>query len=142
MFWNVFLSQQTKILKQRLLWVELVGLAAIITLIATVPYIVEEAQAAGAERTSLIEDVTFLVKLSGGAAIGGMLIVVLAGAAMGSEYGWHSVHLWLSKGVSRPVFLWGKFASLAAPLVFIPLTAAAVGTPLLAFFINRRPFHW
>jgi ABC-type transport system involved in multi-copper enzyme maturation permease subunit len=138
MFWHAFLSQQSKILRQKLLWIELAGMAAIIALLSTLPYIEDGARGISGETMSLTADMTMLVKFSGGAAFGGLLMVILAGAAMGGEYGWHGVHQWLSRGVSRPAFLWGKFASLLVPLALIPLTALAVGGPLMAIFINMK----
>jgi ABC-type transport system involved in multi-copper enzyme maturation permease subunit len=138
MFWNAYLSQQTKVFRQRLLWIELAGMAAIVALISTLPYIEGGSGGISGESMSLVDDMTVLVKFSGGAAFGGLLMVILAGAAMGGEYGWHGVHLWLSRGLSRPVFLWSKFASLLVPLALIPLTALAVGGPLMAISINMK----
>jgi ABC-type transport system involved in multi-copper enzyme maturation permease subunit len=138
MYWNAFLSQQAKVLRQRLLWIELAGMAGIVALISTLPYIEGGSGGISGNSMSLAEDMTTLVKFSGGAAFGGLLIVILAGASMGSEYSWHGVHLWLSRGLSRPAFLWSKFASLLVPLALIPLTALAVGGPLMAISINMK----
>ncbi|HZJ03469.1 MAG TPA: ABC transporter permease subunit [Thermoleophilia bacterium] len=138
MFWNVFLAQQTKILKQRIVWIELVLLAGLVALISAAPYIVGDQNAAGSRNLSLTREVADLVATMGEATIGGLLVVILAGTATAQEYSWRSLHQWLSNGVSRLVFLGGKFASLLLPLVLIPATALVVATPVTAFFLQRQ----
>lgn len=136
MFINVFRAQQAKTLQSRVLWVEvalLAGFAGLMTILVN-----SVGELAGDRPSSLAGQLTDILETTAASTMGGTLVLVLAGALMAEEYGWRSLHLWLGQGVSRPTFLWTKFASLLLPIALFFLVAAAVTAPLAAFFLGRK----
>ncbi len=69
-----------------------------------------------------------------GGEIGGLFVIVLVGAFMAQEYTWHSVHLWLSRGVSRTAYLLAKAAIAILFLGAFVLVAVLVGGGVTAVF--------
>jgi len=62
-----------------------------------------------------------------GGELGGMFVAILVGAFVAQEYVWHTVHLWLSRGISRYQFLLAKFTVILEALVLIVLTSLLAG---------------
>lgn len=75
-----------------------------------------------------------LLGLTGGTGLGGLVLIVLAGAVMAQEYSWRTAHLWLSRGLPRSTFLMSKFVALAVVALLLVLAAVLVVAPLTAWF--------
>jgi ABC-type transport system involved in multi-copper enzyme maturation permease subunit len=78
-----------------------------------------------------------LLGLTGGAGLGGLMLVVLTGAVIAPEYSWRTAHLWLSRGLPRPAFVLGKYATLCIVALLLVLTAVLVAAPLTAWFTQQ-----
>lgn len=69
--------------------------------------------------------------------LGGLLIIVLMGAAVTQEYQFRTLHLWLSRGTPRLTYGLARFTSILLPALLIALTAllasgiASLGLQLL-----------
>jgi ABC-type transport system involved in multi-copper enzyme maturation permease subunit len=68
-----------------------------------------------------------VLNLAGGNAIGGLLFVVLVGAITAQEYNWRTLHLWLCRGIPRPLLGAAKFSALLLPALWIVLAALVTG---------------
>src|SRR5680860_262928 len=129
MFWNVFLAQQTKILKQRIVWIELVLLAGLVALISAAPYIVGDQNAAGSRNLSLTREVADLVATMGEATIGGLLVVILAGTATAQEYSW---------AVAVPA----RITTRRPPIVASPIVATRSATSRVRLRLRLPAAFW
>jgi ABC-type transport system involved in multi-copper enzyme maturation permease subunit len=142
MFMNTLSIENTKNLKRRMLWIELGILAALIIFFFTIIYVVlqtngEIDNAARQEMASLITWPGALLNslsFGGGTSLGGLLAMVLIGAATAQEYTWRTMHLWLSRGVPRPVLMAAKFVAMLLPIFLFVLIPLIVGGGLTAFF--------
>lgn len=138
MFWQVVTIEHSKLFKRRLPWVAL----AILALAVAALYIALFAAAQGIEgaQAELEEMLTWPAGLmsslsfAAGQNLGGLLMIVIVGAAMGQEYTWHTLQLWLGRGIPRRLFLGAKFVALLLPAVLIVLTPLAVGAVVTALF--------
>ena len=82
---------------------------------------------------SLLSTLTFI---SGG-ELGGLFVVVLVGALAAQEYTWRTVHLWLSRGVGRGMYLLAKLGAVVFALVLLVLTALVVGGAVTGIYTLR-----
>ena len=145
MFWNTLRNENTKLLKRSLLWIELALFAGLVLLAQLVFYLVLQNNLGGEAalpdaQAQLRHMVTWpgallnVLGFASGNAIGGLLLIILTGAVTAQEYSWRTLHLWLSRGVPRPVLLGARFAGLLLPALLITLTPLLVGGLLSAFF--------
>ena len=148
MFWNALYIENIKNFKRSLLWIELALFAILVLLIHLVFYLVLQnnlgGEAALPEAQSQLRQVVTwpgallnALGLAGGNAIGGLLLVILVGAVTAQEYTWRTLHLWLSRGVPRPVLLAAKFAGLLLPALLIALTPLLVSGVISAMISLR-----
>jgi len=79
-----------------------------------------------------------LLESAAGHQLGGLVLAILAGAVVAQEYGWHSVHLWLGRGLSRVGFLGSKFMALAVVCLMFTLVPVLVGGAMTAWFTAQR----
>ncbi len=79
-----------------------------------------------------------LLESAAGHQLGGLVVAILVGAVVAQEYGWHSVHLWLGRGLSRLGFLGSKFLALAVVCLMFTLVPVLIGGPLTAWFTVQR----
>lgn len=116
MFWNILVNENTKILKRRLFWVEIVLLTLIVVGILLALFITVETERGGAgmlsdERRMLLETLTWpeawnnIIRLAGWDGLGPVFLIILVGAVTAQEYTWRTLHLSLSRGVSRSKLL-------------------------------------
>jgi len=134
MFARVLKAQQSKVFRSSVLWVEVGLLAAFALLITVLRNVTTEL---GGDSTETVGgQLLDVLQTTGTATMGGMLAVVLAGALMAQEYGWRSLHLWLSKGVARSTFLWTKFLSMLGPILLFFVAAALVTLPASALLVD------
>jgi ABC-type transport system involved in multi-copper enzyme maturation permease subunit len=151
MFWRILSIENTKVIKRRMLWIELGLLALLLIIILTVVYAQYQSNKGQSQETgigphggvtlvAMRETVTwpktlwFSLSFAEGSSLGGLLLIILVGAVTSNEYTWRTMHLWLSRGLPRPSFLGAKFVSLLLPLILIVLTPLVVGGALTSIF--------
>ena len=141
MIWQVVNAEQTKIFKRKILWIELGLLALAMTLLYVVAFSVIASDSSGQVPPEAIEGsltwpagLTSGLSFAAGPNLGGILMILLVGAVVAQEYTWGTLQLWLSRGISRPLFLSAKFVALLLPAFFIVLTALLVGGTISAAF--------
>ena len=74
------------------------------------------------------------LSFGGGNSLGGLLVIVLIGAVTAQEYTWRTMHLWLSRGIPRPVLMGAKFVAILLPIFLFVVTPLLVGGGLTAIF--------
>jgi ABC-type transport system involved in multi-copper enzyme maturation permease subunit len=144
MFLNTLSVENKKIFKRRMLWIELGLLAALIIFLYTIIYATMQTSSEmveGSEARQVVLDIitwpgAILNALSfgGGNSLGGLLAIVLIGAVTAQEYTWRTMHLWLSRGIPRPVLMTAKFVAILAPIFLFVITPLLVGGGLTAIF--------
>lgn len=137
MFWNILAIENTKTMKRAMLWIEL-GLTAVLVvgmfvMLFAIELItnneqlpqnaVESLHSALVWPGGLIQSISFAT----GNSLGGLLLIILAGAVTAQEYTWRTMQLWLSRGVLRPTLLTAKFVALLLPATLIVLTPLLAG---------------
>lgn len=148
MFVNAFQMEWTKVFRRTMTWVLLSSLTLLVAglylalfgaLQAALSERGEAAEAVGALQGILLWPGSFssLLGLLSGNGLGGLMLVVLAGAVTAQEYTWRTAHLWLSRGLPRSSFLLGKVAVLAIVALLVVLIAVLVATPLTAWFTQQ-----
>jgi ABC-type transport system involved in multi-copper enzyme maturation permease subunit len=124
-------------------WVLLVLVALIVLIIQLVLFSTYEKGMGGIpipeeERLSIKGAITWpgalvnVLTYIGGSAFGGLFFVILVGAVTAQEYTWRTLHLWLSRGVSRPLLLVAKFIALLLPAMLFVLIALLIGGSITA----------
>ena len=133
MFWNVLLLETDKIFKRALLWIELAILVVIIIGIDLIQYFIIRLLPSSAAQP-LLASLTWPNGLENAAqfaeahSLGGILLVVLLSLITAQEYSWRTYHLWLGRGISRPVLLGAKcLAVLVAALLVVVITVITSG---------------
>lgn len=148
MFGRAFRVEWTKVFRRRMTWV-LAGIMVLLVvgLYLTIYAVAQEALSDPESSPGTIENLqgmlcwpqalTSLLGLTGGAGLGGLMLVVLAGAMTAQEYSWRTTHLWLSRGLPRSMFLVAKYATLIVAALLIVLAAVLVASPLTAWFTQQ-----
>jgi ABC-2 type transport system permease protein len=144
MFWNILSVENIKIIKRRMLWIELAILAGLIILLYTIIYATlqttDELGMEGPARREVLNIVTWpgailnALSFGGGNSLGGLLVIVLIGAITAQEYTWRTMHLWLSHGIPRPLLMGAKCVALLVPIFLFVVTPLIVGGGLTAIF--------
>jgi ABC-type transport system involved in multi-copper enzyme maturation permease subunit len=148
MFVNAFQMEWTKILRRRMTWVLVGTLALLVAGMYLAFYaVLQKALADPGAPAGMIEELrgmiywplafSDLLGYTGGAGLGGLILIVLAGAVTAQEYSWRTAHLWLSRGLPRSAFLLGKYAALVVVALLVVLTALLVGTSLTALLTQQ-----
>ena len=131
MFWNLLKAEQTKIFKRWIVWVILALLVALTLIGNIVQTLTLPGDLNTPEAVATIQNITWpeamasLPSMGSAAGLGSILILILVGVVMGQEYGWRSLHLWLSEGFSRPSLMSAKI------LILVLVAFLMVVTPLL-----------
>ena len=144
MFWNTLSIENTKTLKRRMLWIELGILAMLIIVLYTIIYVTLQTSnpqnMPPEARREVMKIVTWpgaiinTLSFGGGNSLGGLLLIVLVGAATAQEYTWRTMHLWLSRGVPRPTLMGAKFLAILVPIILFVVTPLIIGGGLTAIF--------
>jgi len=145
MFWNILVNENTKILKRRLFWVEIVLLTLIVVGILLVLFITVETERGGVgmmsdERMMMLETITWpeawnnIIRLAGWDGLGPVFLIILVGAVTAQEYTWRTLHLSLSRGVSRSKLLVAKLTALLIAGVMIVIAVLVSGGLTTAIF--------
>ena len=135
--------EMRKLTARKLLWVELALLGLLVlALHGALAAALQNPQGADLPPEALAELRAALrwpqglrgaLTFANGGELGGLFVVVLVAAFTAQEYTWHTVGLWLSRGVSRPRYLAAKALALLpalAALVLVTLLSGAVATGL------------
>jgi ABC-type transport system involved in multi-copper enzyme maturation permease subunit len=132
---NMFLIENTKILKQRILWIEVGLMAGIMIFLQLMLYAVNVMQGSLNPNAETFEQMAIwpgalvnILAMAGAGGMGSMLVIVLAGAVVAQEYNWRTLQLWLGRGVSRTTYALAKFASLLLPILLLVLIAMLGGS--------------
>ena len=141
MFWQMVAVEQKKLTRRKILWIELAMMAAAAVFIPLVIYLASQSDGSGnlvittdgpvEEMIAWPMALRLGIDLASGGGLGGLLIVILIGTLTAQEYGWRTMQLWLSNGISRPVLLLAKFTAVLLPsllLVLAPFVAGALTT--------------
>ena len=145
MFWNIFINQNTMILKRRLFLVEalLLGLLVLGILLAIFMAVEENQSSTGMladERNMLLETLTWpeawnnVIRLGGWDGLAPFFLIILVGATTAQEYSWRTLQIWLSRGISRPALMLAKLASLLLAGLLLMLTVLMIGGLTTAVF--------
>jgi ABC-type transport system involved in multi-copper enzyme maturation permease subunit len=151
MFWHLLSTENTKIVRRRMLWVVLALIAIVVLVIEMVLFGAIENGLSGTampaeDRLNALQTITWpgalvnVLTMIGGNAFGGLFFVILVGAVTSQEYSWRTLHLWLSRGVPRPTLRLANFAALITPALLIVLTALVAGgviTAIISLNINN-----
>jgi ABC-type transport system involved in multi-copper enzyme maturation permease subunit len=144
MFWNILSIENAKILKRRMLWIEMAILAVLIIALYSIIY--GQLQGRNMQsmpfqaRNELLRIVTWpsalpnVLSFGGGNSLGGLLVIILTGAITAQEYTWRTMQLWLSRGLPRPMLLGAKFVAMLLPVIMFVATPLIVGGGLTAIF--------
>jgi len=145
MFWNIFINQNTMILKRRLFLVEalLLGLLVLGILLAIFMAVEENQSSTGMladERNMMLETLTWpeawnnVIRLGGWDGLAPFFLIILVGATTAQEYSWRTLQIWLSRGISRPALMLAKLASLLLAGLLLMLTVLMIGGLTTAVF--------
>jgi ABC-type transport system involved in multi-copper enzyme maturation permease subunit len=144
MFWNTLSVENTKNLKRRMLWIELGILAVLIIVLYTIIYATLQTSSVTGMDNEARQEVSSIITWPGallnslsfgsGSSLGGLLVMVLIGAATAQEYTWRTMHLWLSRGIPRPVLMGAKFVAMLVPIFLFVVTPLLIGGGLTAIF--------
>ncbi len=145
---SAFRMELTKVFRRRMTWVLVGILALLVAGVYILIYAVAQATLADpgvspgtvAQLQGMLcwpQALSGLLGLTGGAGLGGLILVVLAGAMAAQEYSWRTTHLWLSRGLPRSAFLLAKYATLVVAALLVVLTAVLVASPLTAWFTQQ-----
>jgi ABC-type transport system involved in multi-copper enzyme maturation permease subunit len=145
MFWNMLTIEHTKHFRRMLLWVELAILAGLIFIMLLMIYVTLQVDTSIEMFPSEIQDqimqmlvwpnsVYYTLSFSAGGSIGGMLLIILVGAAIAQEYNWRTVHLWLSRGVPRFTLFSARFIGFLLPACLFVIVPFLVGAAITAIF--------
>ena len=149
MFWQMLHIEQKKTTSRKILWVEMIIMAGLAIVIPIIIY--AASQSADGSSGNLVittdgsvEDMIVWpsalrlgIEMASGSGLGGLLIVVLVGTLTAQEYGWRTMQLWLSKGVSRPALLLAKFTAVLLPALLLVLAPFVAGGLTTAVFSQQ-----
>ena len=140
MFVNAFRIEQSKLVRRKLLWVELVVLAVLVILMNVMFYVATQTDTPdphggpGGPVSVVVEEMIVwpngllqAIQLAAGNGFGGLLLIIVVGSITAQEYTWRTLHLWLSHGLSRITLLAAKFAIIMLVALILVLTATLVG---------------
>ncbi len=136
MFWQMLSMEQKKLNHRKILWLELALAAAAAVFIPLMIYLASQSTNSNVVITAdgpIEEMITWPgaliigIDMLSGSGLGGLFIVVLVGALTAQEYGWRTMQLWLSNGISRPALLLAKFTAVLLPALLLVLVAFAGG---------------
>lgn len=142
MFWNILSVENTKIMKRRMLWIELGILAVLIIVLYTIIYanLVSSHGMPYQERQQILNLITWpgalinFLSFGSGNSLGGLLMIVLVGSITAQEYTWRTMHLWLNRGLPRTRLMGAKFIAILVPIFLFVVTPLIIGGGLTAIF--------
>lgn len=147
MFWQMLTVEQKKLTNRKIFWIELAAVAAVAILVPLIIYFASQSDGSGnvvvATEGPVEEMIAWPLALrlgidiASGGGLGGLLIVVLMGTLAAQEYGWRTMQLWLSNGVSRPVLLLAKFTIILLPALLFVLAPFVAGGLITAVFTQN-----
>lgn len=133
MFWQLTIAETEKILKRKILWVQL-GILGGLLLIVMAAMRLSPVAAESAPQALWPRALVTALEFGAGPTIGGFIVVILVGAVVAQEYAWRTVQTWLSNGISRTTLLGAKALAFVLPLLAIVLVPLLLGGTLSAIF--------
>ncbi|MBK8900653.1 MAG: ABC transporter permease subunit [Anaerolineaceae bacterium] len=142
MFWQMVSVEQKKLTNRKILWIELAVAAITAVFIPLMIYLASQSTSSNVVITTdgPVEEMVAWplalrmgIDLLSGSGLGGLLIVILMGTLTAQEYGWRTMQLWLSNGVSRPVLMLAKFTAVLLPALLFVLAAFVAGAVTTGF---------
>lgn len=131
MFWNVLVVEQSKVIKRKILWVEMSILLAMALFVLAISFMV-------VDTPEKVLDVTWPgappLLLRQFTAMAGLFVVVLVASVVAQEYSWRTLHLMLSRGIPRSTLLAAKFGAVLLPVLLIVVAPLLVGIPITGLF--------
>ena len=147
MFWQMVAVEHKKLTRRKILWIELAVMAAAAVFIPLVIYLASQSDGSGnlvittdgpvEEMIAWPLALRLGIDLASGGGLGGLLIVILIGTLTAQEYGWRTMQLWLSNGISRPVLLLAKFTAVLLPSLLLVLAPFVTGALTTAVFTQN-----
>lgn len=144
MFSNLLAVETRKLMKRPMLWIELGMMALFVVLIFTMLYVVSQqaafqanapASAAGlATALRWPRGLLEAMNLASGNGLGGLLLIVLAGAGVAQDCSWRTLHLLVGRGAPRATLLLAKFVALLIPVLLVVAVALISGGAITALF--------
>ena len=148
-------AELRKLVGRRLLWVEMGLLALLIVVLhITLMAVLQRPGEHGLppQEVALLErglrwpqGVTSGLAFINGGELGGLFAVVLVAAFMAQEYTWRTVHLWISRGIDRAVFLAAKMLAIMVALMALVWTAFFWGAAVTGVYTlhttGELPWH-
>jgi ABC-type transport system involved in multi-copper enzyme maturation permease subunit len=138
MLTNLFTNERQKMMQRPMFWVMLAIMALLVLCSQGAIFTLLKVEMASQEPSAELvesfnsfflwpEGLTNVLGFAGGGQFGGLLLVVLVGAITAQEYGWRTMHLWLSRGVSRPMLMGAKLLNVLLAALLIVLVTALTG---------------
>jgi hypothetical protein len=131
---NVFVAEQVKTLGRKVVWVVMAASGVFVASMLVLVYASVQRGAAMGQDTSEIPQVlwphglaTTLADFLAPGYIGSVLAVVVAAVLWADEYRWRTLHLWLSRGISRRRLVAVKALAMVVPFLLIVTVSALVG---------------
>ncbi len=149
MFLQMVRVEHQKLIRRKILWIELAIVAAAAILLPLLMYAATQSE--GNSNLTVTTDgpieemiawpsaLQLGIGMATGSGFGGLLIIILISTLTAQEYGWRTMQLWLGQGVSRPVLLLAKFTAVLLPtllLVITPFVAGALATAIFTKQLN------
>ena len=150
MFWSVMVNENTKLIRRKLFRIEIFLIALIVLGILTALFITVETNRAGSgllsdDRQMLLATLTWpeawsnIIRLAGWDGIGPLFLMILIGAMTAQEYTWRTLHISLSRGISRKKLLMAKLTAFLFSALLIVSTILVIGgiaTAIFSYVIN------
>ncbi len=129
MFWRLLLLEKDKVASRLFLWIELGILALAIVIIDMFRYVLFNTSSA--LKQLVVHQILWPQALASSIQMGSLeniLLIVAIAVLTAQEYTWRTLHLWLSRGVSRISLMVAKSMLIIALTSLTVLAALVVGT--------------
>lgn len=131
---NVLVAEQYKVLGRKVVWVVMAASVVFVASMLVLVYASIQRGAAMGQDVSEVPPVlwphglaTTLADFLAPGYIGSVLAVVVAAVLWADEYRWRTLHLWLSRGISRRRLVAVKALAMVVPFFLIVAVSALVG---------------
>lgn len=141
MFASMLQVESIKLFRRKILWIEGIIIAALIALIlvtlvgvSSMPDIPAEAEAEVSGALLWPAGIMMGGSMAASNQMGALMILVLVSALITQEYGWGTLALLLSRGVSRRAAFFSKLTVIVLAAFVLALISVALGTAASAAF--------
>lgn len=138
MFLRLLLVEESKLLKRWLLWILIAIMVGMVFLSIVVPFVLVYREARAVQgplppeildnlRENLPVKAIERAMRMNQLGFGGVLLMIFTGTVVAQEYSWRSLHLWLSRGLSRGTVYLAKAVALLGPIMLMALVPVIFG---------------